>query len=130
MTQRRRLVQILMVVNAAGAIVCSALLAEIVIEHRTPWFGIFGVAVMFAGIVIPFHREFTALQRGFQEVERSAMTGIRLRDGARNRADVLSTAPNPDAFRRVRGQPLLALSLTVVGWGLVLTEGVLWLINR
>lgn len=118
-----------MAVNAAGAMVCSALLAEVVLGNRTPWFGIAGVSVMFAGIALPFHSEFISIRRGFEEVERSALDSIRHRRDEHDPVELIGvTRERP--FRKVRDQPLIALFLTALGWGLVATEFVLWLLSR
>lgn len=126
---RRQLVQTLMAVNAIGAMICSALLAEVVLGHRTPWLGIAGVCVMFAGIAIPFHREFISIRRGFSEVERSALDSIRHRRGEHDRVELIGGAPT-HPFRKVRDQPLVAIFLTIAGWGLVTAEFVLWVLNH
>lgn len=127
---RRQLVQILMAVNAVGAMIFSALLAEVVLEHRTPWFGIAGVCVMFAGIAVPFHREFISIRRSFSHLERDALEGIRHRRGDRDYMELIGTVAKPSPFRKVHDQPLVAIFLTLLGWGLVGAEFVLWTINH
>lgn len=119
-----------MAVNAVGAMVCAALLAEVVLDHRTPWLGIAGVALMFAGIVVPFHREFMAIHKGFQHVERDAMSGIRHRRGEHDRVELIGSTHTAHPFRKVHDQPLVAIFLTLVAWGLVIAEGAVWALNR
>ncbi len=126
---RRQLVQTLMAVNALGAMVCSALLAEVVLSHRTPWIGIVGVCVMFAGIAIPFHREFISIRRGFKDVEQSALDSIRHRRGEHDEVELIGGAPR-QPFRRVRDQPLVTIFLTITGWALMIAEFILWILNH
>ena len=126
---RRQLVQALMAVNALGAMICSARLAEVVLGHRTPWLGIVGVGFMFAGIALPFHREFISIRRGFGEVERSALESIRYRRGEHDPVELIG-GPSAKPFKKVRDQPLLAIFLTILGWGLAIAEFMLWMLNH
>ena len=124
-TRRRRLVHTLIGINGVGFVAVGVLLVDVFKAGYIPWFALSAEAVLFLGIVVPFYREFLALREGFEEVEREAMQTIRRRRGELLGQEALpQTRPKP--FARVRAQPLTALALTLLGWGLALAEVARW----
>ncbi len=123
--RRRQLVHTLIGINGVGFVAVGILLVDVFKAGYTPWFGLSAEAVLFLGIVVPFYREFLALREGFEEVEREAMHTIRRRRGELIGQEVLPHE-RPKPFSRVRAQPLTALALTLLGWGLAVAEGVRW----
>ncbi len=124
--RRRRLVHTLIGINGVGFVTVGILLVDVFKAGYTPWFGLSAVTVMFLGIVVPFYREFQALRVGFDEVEREAMQTIRRRRGDLIGQEVLPAGSRPKPFARVRAQPLTALFLTLLGWGLASAEAARW----
>ncbi len=124
--RRRRLVHMLIGINGVGFVAVGVLLVDVFKAGYTPWFALSAEVVLFLGIVVPFYREFLALREGFEEVEREAMQIIRRRQGELIGQEVLPAGPRPKPFARVRAQPLTALALTLLGWGLAIFEAVRW----
>lgn len=125
--RRRRLVHLLIGINGAGFVLCGTAMGGLVKTETIPWFGLAGCVVMFVGVVMPFYREFLAIRAGFSEVERETMSGIRRRRGDTDYQEVLPAGPARSPFERVRAQPLYAIFITILGWGLVAVEAVRWL---
>lgn len=129
-TRRRNLVHLLIGINGAGFMLCGTFLSGTAKLGYVPWYGIAGVTMMFLGILVPFYREYTQLRQDFGEVERETLKTFR-----RNRAiehgnqTVLDASSRPSPFKRVRAQPLIAITITLVAWSLVTVELVRWLIG-
>ena len=127
-TRRRNLVHLLIGINGAGFVLCGTFLSGTAKLGYVPWYGIAGVTMMFLGILVPFYREYTQLRQDFGEVERET-----LKTSRRNRAieygnqTVLDASTRPSPFKRVRAQPLIAITITLIAWSLVTVELVRWL---
>ncbi len=129
--KRRRLVHLLMGINGAGFVLCGTFLSGAFKDGYVPWVGIAGVTVMFLGIVLPFYREFVALRTSFEDVERETIKSIRRRRGDHVPPETLLPASsNTQAFKRVRAQPIFAITITFVAWALVAIEAFLVVSGR
>lgn len=126
MTRRQKL-NMLIALNGIGFVLCGTALGGVVKAGVTPWFGLGGVLFMFLGVVVPFYREFVAIRDGFDLVQREAMRSIKHRRGDKNYQEVFDDQKADSPFKRVANQPMLAILLTFIGWGLMMTEGLLWI---
>lgn len=122
--KRRRLVHLLVGINGAGFVLCGTFLSGAFKDGYVPWFGLAGILVLFFGVVVPFYREFVALRMGFEDVERETIKTIKRRRGDKVPEHMLTPeASEKIPFDRVRSQPILAISFTIVGWALLAAEG-------
>ena len=126
MTRRQKL-NTLIAINGAGFVLCGTALGGLAKAGVTPWLGLGGILFMFLGVVVPVYREFLAIRDGFEFVEREAMRSIKHRRGDKNYQEVFDDQEVDSPFKRVANQPKLAIFLTILGWGLMIAEAVLWL---
>ena len=94
-----------------------------------PWFGLARIVVLFFGVVVPFYREFVALRMGSEDVQRETIKTIKRRRSDKVPEHMLAPEVSEKIpFDRVRSQPILAISFTIVGWSLLAVEGYVTLV--
>ena len=127
--KRRRLVHLLIGINGAGFVLCGTFLSGAFKDGYVPWFGLAGIVVLFFGVVVPFYRKFVALPMGFEDVQRETIKTIKRRRGDKVPEHMLAPEVSEKIpFDRVRSQPILAISFTIVGWSLLAVEGYVTLV--
>lgn len=128
MTRRQRL-NTLIAFNGIGFVLCGTALGGLVKAEIMPWYGLIGIGFMFLGIVVPVYREFVAIRDGFDSIQREAMRSIKQRRGDKNYQEVFDNDGPATAFERVANQPSIAILFTIAGWGLIMIEGVMWILR-
>lgn len=128
MTRRQRL-NVLIAVNGIGFVLCGTALGGLLKADIVPWYGFAGIAFLFLGIVVPVYREFVAIRDGFDSVQREAMRAIKHRRGEKNYQDVFDNDAVQSAFERITNRSGISVLFTVAGWGLIITEGVMWVLR-
>jgi len=114
--KRRRLVHLLVGINDAGFVLCGTFLSGAFKDGYVPWFGLVGIVILFFGVVVPFYLEFVALRMGFEDVERETIKTNKRRRGDKVPEHTLTPKVSKKVpFDRVRSQPILAISFTIVG---------------
>ena len=127
--KRRRLVHFLVGINGAGFVLCGTFLSGAFKDGFVPWFGLAGIVVLFFGVVVPIYREFVALHMGSEDVQRETIKTIKRRRGDKVPEHMLAPEVSEKIpFVRVRSQPILAISFTIVGWSLLAVEGYVTLV--
>lgn len=128
--RQRALVSKLIMLNFIGVVAAGPYVGIVVKEHQMPWIAVAAVVVLFMGIIVPIYRLFNRMRSDFDVVQDDAYKMLRRGDAAPGTQEVFGNVPPPRRFRNAASQPLVALLITVTGWGLLIYDVIRFLFFR